>query len=553
VVTARLDRLGAAKRVAQMAAIVGRSFDPDVLADAAGLEPGALHAYLQRLVDQAIVEPSEERDGRLWFRHALIHEAAYRSVLRPERREAHAKVADALIGRAIQADQPEVVAFHLGAAGRTAEAVEMWHLASRGARHNSRFKEAASHERELLKLVPGLPTEAQADIELGSRGRLTMCLTAVDQGSPDVIAEGLRVEELARRAGDRRALLRNFMVLLPWWQANAEYGSIDAALPEAGQLARELKDDWAQQTLRQFEGAARIWQGRPAEGLALLEASFDAAGLPLGSSLLDQAQEAPPVVAIVLASTRSAAALGYWLTGRMADAVRIREDTRSFAAARAVPQARAVTAATAAIMAQLDGDPELVAELALEAIEAGDDVATRQWQEWAAVFDWWAGEARPAREAREAREARPDPKVPGPLLRPYFLTVRADRPDVPPGVARDLLAESLATARTTGERFAESETLRVTGRVLAGLAQDGEGAGAGARDIAGALAALELAASTARAQGMPVLELRALTDLAALPDRPSDSLERLAARLASFGDEATSRSVARARAALEHR
>jgi hypothetical protein len=528
VITARLDRLGEAKRVAQMAAIVGRAFDPAVLADASGFERDQLDPLIQRLIDQAVVEPSEERDGRFWFRHALIHEAAYGSVLRSERKVAHAKVADVLIRHGVEAGQPEVVAFHLGAAGRPAEAVEMWHQAARSARQNSRFKEAASHERELLLLVPQLPREHQEGTELGARSRLTLCLTAVDQGSPEVIVEGMRVQELARRADDRRALLRSFLVLLPWWQANAEYGSIDQALPEALDLAQGLGDEWAQQTLHQFEGAVRIWQGRPAEGLARLEESFAASGLPLEASLLDQAKEAPPVVAIVLASNRIAAALGCWLTGRLSEAARLRDDTRRFAAARAVPQARAVTAVTASIFAQLDGDRALVAELAAEALGAADEKTTRQWQQWASVFGWWSAGA-------------PDePEIPGPFLRPYFLTLRADRSDVPIGRARVLLADALALARASGERFSESETLRVAGQLAA---QAGE--------MEAARVALDDAVTTAQAQGMPILELRALTDVVELTDPSPRSWERLEGALAGLSGELESYSVQRARAVLD--
>ncbi|HEY1829101.1 MAG TPA: adenylate/guanylate cyclase domain-containing protein [Acidimicrobiales bacterium] len=528
VITARLDRLGEAKRVAQMAAIVGRAFDPAVLADASGFERDQLDLLIQRLIDQAVVEPSEERDGRFWFRHALIHEAAYGSVLRSERKVAHAKVADVLIRHGVEAGQPEVVAFHLGAAGRPAEAVEMWHQAARAARQNSRFKEAASHEREILLLVPQLAQEHQEGTELGARSRLTLCLTAVDQGSPEVIVEGMRVQELARRADDRKALLRSFLVLLPWWQANAEYGSIDRALPEAFDLAQALGDEWAHQTLRQFAGAVRIWQGRPAEGLARLEESFAAAGLPLEASLLDQAKEAPPVVAIVLASNRIAAALGCWLTGRLSEAARLRDDTRRFAAAQAVPQARAVTAVTASIFAQLDGDRALVAELAAEALGAADGKTTRQWQQWAAVFGWWSS------------HAPEEPEIPGPFLRPYFLTLRADRPDVPSEQARVLLADALSLARASGERFCESETLRVAGQLAA---QTGE--------MEAARVALDDAVTTAQAQGVPILELRALTDLVELADPSPPSRERLEARLGRLSGGLESYSVQRARAVLD--
>ena len=153
------------------------------------------------------------------FRHALIHEASYRSVLRADRVRMHGAVGEMLVVSGRAEAQPEIAAYHLGAAGRAAEAMPLWKRASHTARQNARFREAAGHEREVLALVAQLPEEDRDGTELKSRSRLVMCLTAVDQGAPEVLEESQRVEELARRLGDREILLRNYMVLVPWWQA----------------------------------------------------------------------------------------------------------------------------------------------------------------------------------------------------------------------------------------------------------------------------------------------------------------------------------------------
>jgi class 3 adenylate cyclase len=526
VIAARLDRLGEAKHVAQTAAIVGRSFDLEILRQVSGLDRPTLDRHLRHLINQAVIELPEENGTRMWFRHALIHEAAYASVLRSERRRAHAAVADVLLAEGRAASQPEVVAFHLGAAARGAEAVGHWRQAARSARQHSRFREAAGHERELLALVELLPEEERAAIELGARGRLTLCLASVDQSSPEVIVEGSRAQELARRAGDNRALLRTYVVLLPWWQANADYHSFDEALPEAQHLAVDLDDLWTSQILAQYAGAVRIFQGRASEGLAQLEASFDAGGFPLGASLADLAPQGQPVADIVMAATRIAAALGCWLTGRVTDAHRIRDDTLRFATDRSVPQALAVTAATGAIFAQLDGDRSLVAQLTGATAETADEVTTRQWQQWAAVLHWWSG------------DAEEEPEVPGPLLRPYFLMLLADRDDMPAERARSLLTEALETVRTTGERFCEAEILRVR---AAWSARAGD-SGAAAADLDEAIA-------VAAAQGARVLELRARLDLFEL-QRSAETRAALAACLAPLTTERPCLSAERAAAAL---
>ena len=86
------------------------------------------------------------------------------------------------------------------------------------------------------------PKKTESPTELRSRSRLVMCLTAVDQSAPEALEESRRVEELARRLGDHEVLLRNYMILIPWWQASAEYRTINAILAEARKEAVELND-----------------------------------------------------------------------------------------------------------------------------------------------------------------------------------------------------------------------------------------------------------------------------------------------------------------------
>ena len=91
------------------------------------------------------------------FRHALFHEASYRSVLRADRVRVHGAVGEWLVASGRAEAQPEIAAYHLGAAGRAGEAVLLWKQAAHTARQNARFREAAGHEHEVLALVPQLP------------------------------------------------------------------------------------------------------------------------------------------------------------------------------------------------------------------------------------------------------------------------------------------------------------------------------------------------------------------------------------------------------------
>ncbi|HEY2213720.1 MAG TPA: adenylate/guanylate cyclase domain-containing protein [Acidimicrobiales bacterium] len=526
VITARLDQLGSVKRTAQLAAIIGRAFDRQTLQAVSGLDAPTLDVHIQHLIDQAVVEMPDDA-GHMWFRHALIHEAAYRSVLRPERRRAHSMVADQMVSATMLDAHPESVAYHLGAAGRAPEAVDAWRQAARLARRHAHFREAAGHERELLELVRFLPEERQEVVEMEARSRLTLCLTAVDQSAPEAMKEGLRVQELARRTGDRKQLLRSLLVLLPWWQANADYPTIDTALLEAFELTAELADSGSDMILTQFSGAFRIWEGRVSEGVAVLEASNESVGFPLTMSLEHVPPQSLAVAEIVLAGTRIAAALGMCLLGRISEANWIRDDTQRFADARAIPQAQAVTGATAGIMAQLDDDPELVVRLTAQVGDFEDEVSTRQWRQWTAVLRWWAG------------EGDEEPEVPGPMLRPYFLMLLAQHESKSAEDALALLNEAMATAVETGEEFCLPEIMRVRGSVRRNHG-----------DLQGGNEDARSAVATARRLGLAMQELRALTDMVAQPGASAGErvdLAALADRLAEYG---SSRSLDRARAVL---
>ena len=282
-----------------------------------------------------------------------------------------------------------------------------------------------------------------------------MCLTAVDQSAPEALEESERVEELARRLGDREILLRNYMVLIPWWQASAEYGTINRILGEARSEAEVLGDVWTLQLITTYEATTRIWQGMLREGLAQIRASYEASGLPLGASLGDL----PPMRSVelmALAAPRVAAALACWLCGHTTEAWQIADDVLRCTTERQVPQAQAVAAVTSAIMAQLDGEREVVIKLAGEAVHVSDEVSTRQWRQWARSLQWWAG------------EGIEEPELPGPLLRPYFQMLLADDPRMDSERAIALLDDALETSRTTGERFCEAEILRVRAGRLRG-------------------------------------------------------------------------------------
>ena len=140
---ARLDRLGSARETAQIGAVVGRGFSYALLQSVAGLGEGALRSSLERLAEADIL--FVEGDGAqatYRFKHALIQDAAYDSLLKSRRQALHRRAAEALRdGNA----EPEAIAHHFTQAGLDDPAIEWWGKAGDAALRRSAFQEAIAH------------------------------------------------------------------------------------------------------------------------------------------------------------------------------------------------------------------------------------------------------------------------------------------------------------------------------------------------------------------------------------------------------------------------
>ncbi len=151
---ARLDRLGEAREVAQMGAVVGREFRFGLLHAIAGAPEAELSLALEKLVDADLLFVDGVAPDSIYrFKHALIQEAAYESMLRSRRREIHAEIAEALVRLqpAIVETAPETVATHLARAGDEAGAAEYWQKAGQLAQRNSAYREAIGAYQNALR------------------------------------------------------------------------------------------------------------------------------------------------------------------------------------------------------------------------------------------------------------------------------------------------------------------------------------------------------------------------------------------------------------------
>ena len=156
---ARLDRLGPAKEVAQVAACIGREFGHDLLAAVADMPAQALASALDRLMGSALIAATGSGPEAVYaFRHALVQDAARSSLLRPRRRSVHARIAETLerwlaAGRSAE---PEVLAHHWQEAGVPERALAHWREAARRAARRGATQEAIVHLETALAALAGL-------------------------------------------------------------------------------------------------------------------------------------------------------------------------------------------------------------------------------------------------------------------------------------------------------------------------------------------------------------------------------------------------------------
>ena len=154
---ARLDRLGSARETAQIGAVLGRGFSYALLQSVAGLDEGALQATLERLAEADILfVEGHGAQATYRFKHALIQDAAYDSLLKSRRQALHLRAAELLRGQPERAAaEPEVIAHHFTQAGLDDLAIEWWGKAGDQALRRSAFQEAIAHLGKAIAMSDG--------------------------------------------------------------------------------------------------------------------------------------------------------------------------------------------------------------------------------------------------------------------------------------------------------------------------------------------------------------------------------------------------------------
>ena len=235
---ARLDRLSAGKRVAQLGAVLGRQFTYALLRAVAPWDEPTLQRALGQLVDAELLYPrGSPPEATYQFKHALIQEAAYQSLLTRTRQQYHQHIAQALAAHFPETaeTQPELLAHHYTEAGLQAQALPYWHQAGQRAIARSAYAEARQHLTtglEVLVTVPETPARHQHELDLLTALARVLGVTK-GQAAPELEPVLTRAMALAQQVGKSA---QSFAVLRARWSFSNVRSEHQAAHTVAEQL-----------------------------------------------------------------------------------------------------------------------------------------------------------------------------------------------------------------------------------------------------------------------------------------------------------------------------
>jgi predicted ATPase/class 3 adenylate cyclase len=239
---ARLDQLGPAKAIAQVAGVIGREFSYELLEAVTPLPANRLREGLLLLERSELVYAQSAAPVASYaFKHALVQEAAYQSLLRSRRRELHLSIAQALESHFPQTtrDTPELVAHHWTEAGNAERAVAAWVAAGERASQRSEYREAIGHLRRGLALISQLADgDARRDRELALLLALGPALIMIEgAGAHEVSALYARALELCEGTPPSAP---HFVAHWGWWRASMNHGMGRERADRLLALARNL-------------------------------------------------------------------------------------------------------------------------------------------------------------------------------------------------------------------------------------------------------------------------------------------------------------------------
>jgi predicted ATPase len=459
---ARLDRLGPTKEIAQLGATLGGEFSYELLHAVSPLDEAVLQQGLRQLVEaELLYQRSLPPQATYLFKHVLIQDTAYQSLLKSTRQQYHTKIAQVLAERFSETveTQPELVAHHYTEAGLIEQAIPYWQKAGERANQRSAYVEAVAHLTrglELLKTLADTPERVQQELTL-QLALYDALVTVKGVTAPDVEKTVLRARELCQQMGETPQL---FPMLWRLWAVYANRGEQHTARELAEQmmrLAQSVQDPYLLSVAHWILGATLGLLGELTSAWTHLEQAI---------ALYDPQQH--PRSTLFTTDLRvncfSHAAWALWRLGYPDQALKRSQEVVALAEGLSHPQSLAYALAYAAAVFHLLRREE---QLARERAETVITLSTEQgFSFWLAVGmgvrGWALTEQGQVEEGiAQMRQSRTPFLA---FLAPYVLAEAYGKVgQVEEGLT--VLAEALALVDKTGTRVSEAELYRLKGQL----------------------------------------------------------------------------------------
>jgi class 3 adenylate cyclase/tetratricopeptide (TPR) repeat protein len=544
---ARLDRLGEAREIAQIGAVLGRGFSHALLGAVAGIDDAALRSGLDRLADADLLFVEGTPPLAAYrFKHALIQDAAYESLLRSRRQLLHRRAAEVLCEGGAE---PETIAHHFTEAGLNDLAIEWWGKAGDQALRRSAFQEAIAHLGKAIAMADRGASGKVESLTGGQRdGRLHVAfgnalLHARGYGARETTEAFARARESV--AGDEDAperLAADYGV----WVGSLLRGELSPMRAHAEAFLNDVEarpDSPEAGVARRIAGTTHWFAGEYPEARDHLERALamfqpgrdDELAFRFGS---DQGTVAMVYLALTL-----------WPLGDIGRAASLIGDAHARSAGFAHVGTRANGSLHAALFALMRGDRSQTAVNAAELGRLAREQDLPMWGAWGVFLEGLAtaetGAANGGLEdmRRGVDLLRDQNIVPfNGLAKIALAKAEARAGDVDRALA--ILDEALATSERTGHRTFEAELHRARGELL--LKRD-------PANPSPAEEALQTAIAVAKRQATRSFDLRAALALAGLyqsTNRPADAHAVLAPSLEGFAPTTEMPEIAEAQALL---
>ncbi len=467
---ARLDRLGPVKELAQLGATLGREFSYELLHAVSPLDEDSLQQGLRQLVKvELLYQHGLPPHATYLFKHALIQDTAYQSLLKSTRQQYHAKIAQVLADYFPETvkTQPELVAHHYTEAGLREQAIPYWQQAGQRAVQRSANREGINHLTkglELLKTLPDTPERAQQELSL--QLALGTALQATrGWGSREVQRVYTRARELCRELGETPQILPVLGGLSGFHLIHAEYQTARELAEQQLRLAQSTQDSTMLVNAHYVMGMILYLLGE----FLLARKHFEQ-----GLVLYDPQKHSPQISSSVFVQDPGVTCLSVgswvsWFLGYADQALKKSQEAITLVHGLSHPFSLAYALCCSTFCYQLRREARLTQEQAEKVITVSTEQGIRVFLEAATQLRTWALTEQGQEEEirRKEQERITGQIIRAKMCRSYFLALLVEvcgrRGRVEEGLA--LLVEALAWADKTRECFYEAELYRLRGEL----------------------------------------------------------------------------------------